>query len=105
MEALDSNVLLRTPSPTCRWEKQCTANMVVRFHPAPLWSVSVSVITPACHAGDGGFDSRTDRWGWYVPRTVAYREGRKHAIVMWSNTPKEQKCLSRIVVRADDEFE
>jgi len=72
MEVLDSNVLLRTPSPTCRWEKQCTANMVVRFHPAPLWFVSVSDY---------------------------------HTTVMWSNTLKEQKCLSKIVVRADDEFE
>lgn len=26
-----------------------------------LWSVSVSAITSACHAEDGGFDSRTDR--------------------------------------------
>lgn len=25
------------------------------------WSVSVSVNTPHCHCGDGGFDSRTDR--------------------------------------------
>ena len=26
-----------------------------------IWSVSVSVITLACHAKDGEFDSRTDR--------------------------------------------
>jgi len=58
-----------------------------------------------CKLDRRGFDSLADHWGWYVPRTVAYREGRKHATVMWSNTPKEQKCLSKIVVRADDEFE
>lgn len=63
------------------------------------------ITTPHCHCGDGGFNSRTDRWGWYKLRTVAYREGRKNAIAIWSNTSKEQKCLSRIVVRADDEFE
>lgn len=34
---------------------------LIKLDVVDCWSVSVSVITPACHAGDGEFNSRTDR--------------------------------------------